>query len=287
MGARSSSSMTAAPIPTPGGRSPISHRTLVAVGVAIVVVAVAAILILSATRVWPIFGHSSAPTEASSFGSWRTLAQDAANGNQAGSWNLVRADAALFPTPWHVGSAWVLNEFLSPHCTPTPAPGVASSIDIPGLANISLGVSYDWLYWFSNANGTSGQVVLVLNGAATVLGTVSGMGSGSGCMPSGSSNAVDASVMDSPTAAQVVGSAGAFAYLDDHPSAYGIMDVVGNTSWPGRAPGPLWSFEAVDCSPVYGGGLVAVGPGFKTSVDPLNGTSYFTEDGTLGCYLPP
>jgi hypothetical protein len=130
-------------------------------------------------------------------------------------------------------------------------------------------------------------VVLVLNGTATVLGTVPGPGSGSGCVPSGSSNAIASNVMDSPKAAQIIGSAGAFAYLEQNRSAYAVMDVVGNTSWPGRAAGPFWSFEAVDCSPIYGGGVVASGPGFKTGVDPLNGSSYFTESGTMGCDLPP
>jgi hypothetical protein len=267
---------TAAP-----GRSRLQVAALLG---AVSAAAIVALLALNATGVWPNFGHSEPSSGPASFGTWRALAQDSANGYRSGSWTLVRADALLFSTPWGIGTTEFLDlAFLGHQCTPAPAPGIASSIPIPAIANLSQGLSHAWLYWFSNQSGTGAIVVLVLDGAASVLGSASG----AACILPGSSNAVGPGVIDSTTAAPAIGSAGAYAYLAQHHSAYGVLEVQGNLSWPGKASGPAWTFEAVDCTPVYGGGSSTAGFGFQTTLDPLTGTESFTESGLMACVIPP
>jgi hypothetical protein len=261
-----------------------SRRRIVTIAGIIVVVAIVAILTLDASGVWPASNHGpSYPTGATSFGGWKGLAQGTANGYQAGPWLLVKADAAIFASSWGIDPASLLVAYHAPNCSLTMTTGLATNVPVAGLTNISQGISYDWLYWFSNPGGSAGLAVLVVNGSATVIGTFLG----TQCATSaGQSGAVPSGVIDSSAAARGIGVSGEYAYVGTHSVSNGVLSLVGNASWPGKSPGPVWTFETVDCSPINGNGTVASGPGYTGVVDGTTAASLSSIAETEGCYLP-
>jgi hypothetical protein len=279
-GAGNAGGDAAIPEPLSRAAAPTSRRRLVIAAVAVVAVAIVALLVLEVSGLWQTAKPApSYPAVTSSFGSWRGVAQQTANGSGPGSWILIRADAAIFSTPWGIDPASLLLYYHSPGCSLTAGANLPTNVSIPGLANISQGLSYDWMYWFSNANGSAGLAVLVIGGTAMVAGTQ--------CTTSlGQSGAVPPGVIDSPSAARAIASAGESAYLTNHTASNGVLDLTGNTSWPGKAPGPVWTFEVVDCSPINGSGTVTSGPGYSGTVDGVSGSGLTSSAGSKGCFIP-
>jgi hypothetical protein len=123
---------------------------------------------------------------------------------------------------------------------------------------------------YRNGAGTV-AVVLVINGQATVFGSIGG---GICASIFGLFSTIPSSVIDSPQAAGAVAS-NATAFFHQYPDANATFDLSGGFSFFGKTVGPRWGIQFSTCS--FGGSPIGNGAEFNATVSATSGAVTYSE----------
>jgi hypothetical protein len=264
----SSAPPSSSPVPPPSAGGPFAaprpNRIPLFIAAAVVVVVVLILLVL----ILPT-GSNSSSAGAQSYSQARPSADGAASNYQGGGWALVLAagiDSASSET-----SPLNLSALGGANCSFQPAPGLSSEITLPAyIGNRSAGLAPAWVFGYRDGAGAI-AIVTVLNGHATVLGTLSG----SLCTTIfGLLSAIPAGVIDSPAAAKAVAPF-AQPFLSLHPNASAEFTLVGGISFLGKGTGPEWEVTYSTCT--LGPSASGTGTQFNATVNAVSGAVTYSQ----------
>ncbi len=241
---------TPTPLPPPAPPARRS-RAPILIAVAVVVVVVVLIVALALAGILPFFKNGGGGP--STFASDRAAAQSAANGYPGGGWDLIGADGVASTVSISSSTSNLTNGLIGTGCTFSPAVGSPTNLTLGTVTDVSQGVSGSWLFLFKNSAGSSILLVANLDGATTVLGTMSGSTCFGGFL--NVLGTLGTNIVDSTQAASTANTAGGSSFLTAHPGAWGSFLIVAGYSYLGFGSGPQWTvtYSACPLSPTASG----------------------------------
>lgn len=267
VGAPSPTASIISPVPPPGPTPRYPRRLPLYVGAAVVVVVVVLLVL--------VFVLPSSPSSAVSnsgpqgYGAALGPASAAVSGFDGGGWFPLFAagldSSVSYTAPLNLSLSGISD------CNVTLAPGVSGDLTLPAFAgNRSAGIAPIWEFAYRNG-ADQVAVVSVINGAATVLGTLSGK-----CTTYlGFLSPLPSDAIGSQQAAAAVAPF-AQSFLTADPNASALFGIVGGVSLLGV--GAEWEVEYSTCSFESGTGLT--GSVFNATVNATTGSVIHHESGT-------
>jgi hypothetical protein len=194
-----------------------------------------------------------------------------------------RAGASNAPSPpwlleevlgldvWNSSTLPLNTSSIPSNCTVSPPPELLpSSITIPSFrGNISAGAAVFWILGYVQPSTNSSMAVLVVNGVAQPLYTLSG----AACVTvSAGFTGLPANLVDSGVAAQAIDQDGGAQYLDAHRAGTSLEMLLFPPFESAAPTWPTWDFVYTPCAPL---GLAPAGPtsalNFVASVNATTG----------------
>jgi hypothetical protein len=249
--------------------SPRRTRSRAAVYAAIVIVIAVVLVILVATNILPLFPSSKSTATALSYSGAHPIADQSVSAYQGGGWALVVA--AGLDSATSVSIPVNSSESSSGECNLTLASGVSGSVSISAFTgSLTAGVAPAWEFLYRNGAGSI-AVVTVIDGSATVIGTLAGATCSS---VFGLFHAIPSSAIDSSAAAGAV-STDAAAFLAQYPNASAEFGLTGGISLFGKGVGAEWGVVYKTC-PIS---ATASGTGteFNATVNATDGSVVFFQ----------
>jgi hypothetical protein len=233
------------------------------------VVVAALFVFLIATNAIPLFGAKSSAGNALKYSEAAPIAAQGVSTYQGGGWALLVA-AGLDSS-----SSEVLpvnsSSLSTSNCTFSLAPGAPATITVPAYTgNRSAGLAPAWEFLYRDGAGTV-ALVLVVDGQATVFGTIGGVFCTS---LFGLFSAVPSSVIDSSQAAGAV-AANATTFFNQHPDANATFGLLGGVSFFGKSVGPEWTLKFSTCA--FAVSPTGTGAEFNATVSATSGAVIYSE----------
>lgn len=250
---------------------PKRNRTALYAVLAVVVVGV--LLLLMGSQVLSLSSSSSSNSGPLTYSEARPIADRAVGGYEGGGWALLVAagvdSAAAVSVPVNSSAAG------SENCTLTLASGANTTVSVPAFSgNRTAGVAPAWEFLYRNSDGVV-AVVTVVNGGATVIGTIGGRTCTS---LFGLFSPVPSTVIDSSQAGAAVASDAA-AFLAEYPNASARFGLIGGFSLLGLSSvGAEWGVAYSTC-PV-GASVSGTGTEFNATVNATDGQVIYHETRT-------
>lgn len=194
------------------------------------------------------------------FSAAEASAMTASSSYQGGGWSAVVGEALAIPASYSFSGQRLTN--LSSNCTISWIGSEPASVTIPATSSsASAGASNAWVIFLSQKAGSAYLLVIVLNGAPTLLYTASG-----GACTFYSELSLSG-LIDSPQAVNAANGAGGSAFLSSHTGVSKVFFVIGSSKLISGGFGGLWEIVYSTCTINQ-----ASGTGFEFNAT-LNGTT--------------
>ncbi len=252
----------AVPPPAPVRRP---NRVPLYVAVGAVAVVVLLLLILVAAPMLTGSGKGGSTPVDMTYAHAKPIADAAMANYRGGGWVPVVA-SGIAPENSTVVALNATSVAPSTNCTLNANAGAPSSLTVPAYNGTrTSGVAPLWDFIYKNVTGVA-AIVVVLNGQATVIGTISG---GVCASLFAFLSPIPSNVIDSSQVAAAVAGAAA-TFLASYPNASTVYALLGGFNFGVISSGPQWSVIYTTCSP-GATGSVGVGAQFNATVNATTG----------------
>ena len=252
----------AVPPPAPVRRP---NRVPLYVAVGAVALVVLLLLILVAAPMLTGSGKGGSTPVDMTYAHAKPIADAAMANFRGGGWVPVVA-SGVAPENSTVVALNATSVAPSTNCTLNANAGAPTSLTVPAYNGTrTSGVAPLWDFIYKNVTGVA-AIVVVLNGQATVIGTISG---GVCASLFGFLSPIPSNVIDSSQVAAAVAGAAA-TFLSSYPNASTVYALLGGFNFGVISSGPQWSVIYTTCSP-GSTGSVGVGAQFNATVNATTG----------------
>ncbi len=273
----SESGLPIAPVPpaaAPPAPARRPNRVPLYVAVGAIAVVLLLLLVLVAAPMLTGSGKGGSSPVDMTYAHAKPIADQAVANFQGGGWVAV-VGSGVAPENTTVVPVNATSVATSTNCSLNVSAGAPSSLTVPAYNGTrTSGVAPLWTFVYKNVVGLA-AVVVVLNGQATVLGTISG---GTCASVFAFLSPIPSNVVDSSVAAAAVAGAAA-PFLASYPNASTVYALLGGINFGVLSSGPQWTVLYTTC-PAVSAGSTAVGAQFNATVNGTTGQLISTHTAT-------